>query len=519
MILSGKVTESGLMKIHRLMLWVLLAVLLAFAANYLAAQLRTKTTFVYVQDKTKRLPNSSPAPPSDSAAKTTSSLLIKPPFRISETSTINADRRAGSADVAFNPDDNEYLVVWESNGLTQLQFVNDIYGRRISGASNERIGIDFRISSLSDADKHHSSKAPKVVYNNTADEYLVVWHGSGLFDSPDKFFEVYGQRLSRTGKAIGSSFQISYTTNLGKVNTSFVRGSSQPHIAWNNTNNEYLVVWKGMGEPEDVVKMEIYGQRLKANGELLGKYFRISHTTEQGNNFHANAPAIACNSRDNQYLVVWSGTFKNESQAEIFGMGLSATGKALARTNDLRISQVTDAGANRAASSPHVVYNSANNEYFVVFQANALRGEGNAEAYEVFGQRIDAGTLAEIGPNDFRVSNSVEAGNRASEPAVVFNSVTKEYLVIWQSIHPNAPYEIFGKRISSGGTKIEADFQISNIAAVGIDRIVESSSLTHHTGSGDYFVVWQGNGLPGADAAKITEIFGQGLTLARSRGQ
>jgi hypothetical protein len=459
--------------------------------------------------------NVSSLSPSQSVAQAKSSLDIKPSFRISETSPVKGDRVAGFAEVAFNPDDNEYLVVWESNGLTELNAVKDVYGRRISGASNERIGIDFRISSQSDTDKHHSANGPKVVYNATAHEYLVVWNGSGLVDSADKFFEVYGQRLSRTGKAMGSIFRISFTTDLGKVNTSFVRSTSQVDIAWNSSNNEYMVIWQGMGEAEDVVKMEIYGQRLKANGELLTKYFRISHTSDQGINFHASAPAIAYNSRDNQYLVVWSGGFKNESQVEVWGRGLSAGG--ISPTPDFRISQVADIGAGRRAGSPRVVYAKASNEYFVVFQANGVQGQDNAEVNEIFGQRIDAATLTEVGRNDFRVSNTVEASNRANKPAVAFNSVAKEYLVIWRNIRQNGPSEIFGQRISSDGTEIETDFQISNITAVGKDRSVNRSSLTYHTGTGDYFVVWQGNGLPQANAAKITEIFGQQLGLVPSK--
>lgn len=506
------------MKIHRLMVWVLLAGLIAFSNNYPAAQLLTKISLFYLQDRTKRLPNSSPTPPIKSTAKTTSGLLIRPSFRISDTATLLADRGAGPADIAFNPDDNEYLVVWESNGLTELKGVNDIYGRRLNAITNERIGFDFRISKLSDADKNHNSSGPKIVYNRTAHEYLVVWSGSGLFYSPDTFFEIYGQRLSGTGKEIAGNFRISRLTDLGKVNTSFVRGSSQPYIAWNNTNNEYLVIWKGMGEPEDVVKIEIYGQRLKTNGELLGKYFRISHTTDQGNNFQANGPAIAYNNRDNQYLVVWSGGFKNESQVEIWGIGLSASGEAAGPTNDFRISQVTtEVGPNRRAGSPQVVYNSINNEYFVAFQANALPGEGGADVYEIFGQRIDAAKLAETGANDFRVSNTVGTGNRSTRPAVTFNSVAKEYLVIWRRTRQNPSYEVSGQRISSAGTEIEADIQISNIGSLGQDRSVNNLSLTHNSGNGEYLVVWQGNGLPGANSAKTTEIFGQQLILNLSQ--
>jgi hypothetical protein len=510
------------MKMRPLVVCVLLTGLLAFSMNF-AANLGSEISFFHLQNKTRTPPGSSTPPPHPTAG----SLLVRPAFRISETSRVSPDRRAGTPEVAFNPDDNEYLVVWESDGLTELKGVNDIYGQRLNGATTERVGIAIRISSLSDGNKNHTASAPRVVYNRTDHEYLVIWHGSGPFNAPDHFSEVYGQRLSRAGIGIGGSFRISFTTDLGKINTNFVRSSGQADVAWNSTNNEYMVIWKGMGEPEDVVKMEIYGQRLKANGELQGKYFRISHTTDQGNNFQVSAPAIAYNSRDNQYLVVWSGGFKNEGQVEVWGRGLTNDGIALgpksggsAETpSDFRISQVsTDIGANRRASFPRVGYSNSSNEYFVVFQANALRGEANADVNEIFGQRIDAATFAETGINDFRISNTA-AGNRASRPAVTFNSVAKEYLVIWRSTRQNGSNEISAQRLSPTGTEIQADFQVSNIASVGEDRTINISSLTHNSGNGEYLVVWQGNGLPGATNAKTIEIFGQQLVMNRSQRQ
>jgi hypothetical protein len=410
-------------------------------------------------------------------------------------------------------------VVWESDGLTELRGVSDIYGQRLNGSTGDLAGISFRISTQTDANKNHNANGPKIVYNRTSHEYLVVWYGTGLYGAPDRFFEVYGQRLSRAGKVIGTNFRISHTADLGKINTSIVRSSGPCDVVWNSTTNEYLVVWKGMGEPEDVVKMEIYGQRLKASGELFENYFRISHTTNQGNNFYAGEPAIAYNNRANQYFVVWTGTYKSESQTEVFGVGLSATGEVLAGTHEMRISQVTDVAANRAASSPHVVYNGANNEYFVVFQANALRGEGNANAYEIFGQRIDAGTLAETGANDLRVSKSMEINNMASEPAIAFNSVAKEYFVSWLSSRQDGASEIYGQRIVAAGPEIEANVQISNIAPLGKDRSVEKSTLTQNTRTGEYFVVWEGNAVPEPKAAKLPEIFGQRVSLFSSPQQ
>jgi hypothetical protein len=445
------------------------------------------------------------------AAKVPNNLAVNPFFRISQAATVSPDRSAQFAEAAYNPDDNEYLVVWQSNALTEASAVSDIYGQRINAATSNPVGINFRISNLSDGDKDNSSNHPQVVYNKTAHEYLVVWHGSGLTDSPDKSFEVYGQRLNRTGREIGTDFRISYLTDLGKVNTNFTRVASQAQVAWNSTNNDYLVIWRGMGETEDVVKNEIYGQRLKANGELFGKSFRISHTTDQGSNFHASAPAIAFDSRGNQYLVVWSGGFKTESQTEIWARGVSASG-SLSPTKDFIVSQANNG---RRSGSPQVVYNSDKNEYLVVFQTSTSSGDAQARINEIFAQLVDATKLGEIEPKNFRISNTVGAGNRASSPALTYDGVDKEYLVIWRSIRANNPFEIFGQRLSPSGSEINVDFQISNIAAAGKDRSVNNAALTHNSTAGHYLVVWQGNPLSGPAGARVNEIFGQQLSYAR----
>ena len=503
------------MKIRLLLLWVTLAslgfLLIAGSSNYVAGMLETEGG-LHLQDQKTPRPAASPQP-SIAVAKGSSSVVVSPFFRLSQASAVTANRSARAAELAYNPDDNEYLVVWQSDGLTEVRGVTDIYGQRVNAATNQAIGISFRISNLSDGNKDHGANHPQVVYNRTAHEYLVVWHGSGLVDAPDKFFEVYGQRLSRTGGEIGADFRISYLTDLGKVNTSVVRNTSHAQVAWNSTNNEYLVIWNGMGEPEDVVKKEIYGQRLKANGETLGKNFRISHTTDQGSNFHASAPEVAYNSRDNQYLVVWSGGFKKETQTEVWGRALSASGELLP-ANDFLISQL---GTSRRSGSPRVVYNGDNNEYLVVFHGNALPGDTTGRLNEIFAQRIDPTKLGETEPNNIRVSNTVGEGSRATSPTLTYNGVNKEYLVIWRSVRANVPIEIFGQRLGSSGTEIEVDFQISNIAAAGKDRIVNNASLTHNNINGHYLIVWQGNPLAGPTGAQINEIFGQQVVAARSQ--
>ncbi|HEX7175540.1 MAG TPA: hypothetical protein VF240_09805 [Pyrinomonadaceae bacterium] len=463
-------------------------------------------------------------PPGSSAGQTASRATgdspSGPAFRISRASAAGPNRNVKSADVAYNRDDKEYLVVWQGDGLNgaNLRGVDEIFGQRVNAATGREIGPNFLISNMSVCGTDCDANKPRIAYNGAAREYLVVWHGSGLIDMPGKISEVYGQRISRGGDEIGSDFRISNTTDLGKVNGNFVRASAQADVAWNSVNNQYLVIWSGMGQPEDVVKLEIYGQLLTSGGEAVGNDFRISNTTEQGNNFHASTPAVAFNSTNNQYLVVWTGGFKEESRTEVWGRALAAKGGPLG-DGDFRISQVsTAAGSNRRAGSPHVVYNGSNNEYFVAFHANGLAGEANEGVNEIFGQRIDAAKLTETGPNDFRVSNMGGAGNGAIRPRVIYNSFDKEYLVIWRGVRANVPPEVFGQRVSLSGTEIDADFQVSNIAAVGKDRSVNAAVVAHGGDGGEYLVVWHGNALPDATGKAINEVFGQRVRIMPARG-
>ena len=45
----------------------------------------------------------------------------------------------------------------------------------------------------------------------------------------------------------------------------------EPAATWNATTNEYLVVWT-----DALTSYDIYGQRVAADGELLGSRFAVS---------------------------------------------------------------------------------------------------------------------------------------------------------------------------------------------------------------------------------------------------
>ena len=85
-------------------------------------------------------------------------------------------------------------------------------------------------------------------------------------------------------------------------------------MAYNSTDNQYLVVWEGTDDslPADD-KPEIFGQRLDAaTGAAIDDDFQISEMViDMFTGGEAHDPAVAYNPKNNEYLVVWQGDTSN----------------------------------------------------------------------------------------------------------------------------------------------------------------------------------------------------------------
>ena len=93
--------------------------------------------------------------------------LVGSNFRVSDETATSPKTHT---DVASNPDATEYLVVW-TDGRSGLLRGYDIYAQRLSGTGS-LLGSNVRVS---DEKATSNEIGPAVVYNPDADEYLVVW--------------------------------------------------------------------------------------------------------------------------------------------------------------------------------------------------------------------------------------------------------------------------------------------------------------------------------------------------------
>ena len=303
-----------------------------------------------------------------------------------------------------------------------------------------------------------------------------------------------------------------------------------PAVAYNSVNHEYLVVWQGDDNTPPLVddEHEIFGQRIDAatGAEVGVDDFRISDMGPDGDSaYDAERVAVAYNSVDNEYLVVWQGDDDTlplvNNETEIFGQRIDAATGAEVGDNDFRISDMgPDGDSAHDAEWVALAYNSVDNEYLVVWQGDdGTPPLANGE-FEIFGQRIDAATGAEVGDNDFRISDMGPDGlllYDAFIPAVAYNSVNHEYLVVWHGDDNAAPVvdderEIFGQRIDAAtGVELgENDFRISDMGPDGDpDFDAVRPSVAHDSVGNQYLVVWEGDDSTPPLVDNEVEIFGQ----------
>jgi hypothetical protein len=221
-----------------------------------------------------------------------------------------------------------------------------------------------------DPDRSH----PSAAYNDKRGQYLMVWHNTWA-SGHDR--EVIGQRVDGTGHPIGSNFAISSGTH----------DRIQPVVAYNHTDDEYMVVWM-YDVDGDGKKYDIYGVVVSWNG-VVGAPFQIQTYT----NASFWSPEIAWNSQRNEYAVVWTSLDQTmQLSVDIGTRVLSPDGGSLYGTI------IWNTGY---PSNPDITFDPVNHNYLVVWNyvntsgKNVVKGDLRNDHYnrvrlvDVFGSETN----------------------------------------------------------------------------------------------------------------------------------
>ncbi|MDW7681854.1 MAG: hypothetical protein SCK70_14925, partial [bacterium] len=166
-------------------------------------------------------------------------------------------------------------------------------------------------------------------------------------------------------------FMVMLFSTIAFADFSIYQGSEKDYgcdVAYNSTNNEYLVVWL---ESYTTQMKRLKATRVSESGQV-GADFTISEYAQ-------GLPSVAYNSQQNEYLVVFvSGIAPDLS---IYGQRLSATGANIGGTTQLIPN----------AKNPTVLYNSVAGNYLVVGEEKIPDNLQSGYSYtRYYSRKIDA---------------------------------------------------------------------------------------------------------------------------------
>ncbi|MHC4442766.1 MAG: hypothetical protein ACYTF1_26495 [Planctomycetota bacterium] len=210
-----------------------------------------------------------------------------------------------STDVAYNPTNDNYLVVWNEKDNDVLQIFS-----RLFDTAGSPIAPEFRLSEVNDRSKHN----PKAAYNPVNNEFMVVWldyrnyPGTG---QDNGYGDVYGQRVNTVnGTTIGANIPIYSPINTPPY---IPDGQDAPgSIACDTVNGNYGIGVQKLGGA--VSGYKTVGMVTDSAGAIIGSVFNLSYP-----NFGAQAhPAF--NPTTNTYYMTY------EASAGVSGKEISAAG-------------------------------------------------------------------------------------------------------------------------------------------------------------------------------------------------
>jgi hypothetical protein len=249
---------------------------------------------------------------------------------------VQATNNQSVPSVAYNPDDDQYLIVWQ-DGRDDADNP-DIYAQRISGAG-VLVGNAFTVTT-----SPYRRRTPYVAYAPGENVYLAIWRhypGTG-----DNYFDVYGQLISNTGTLVGAPLPIAARTGSADRET-------PNDIVYNPDARKFLALYQDLRTGY----WNIWGRHVSVTGTMDSK---IQVTTIAG--AHEAQGAVAYDPDDDQYLVAYTYRSSPSAPRDIRARRLSGSGVVTSET-------VLVATGPTNQTTPDVVYLPQDGRYTVVWSA------------------------------------------------------------------------------------------------------------------------------------------------------
>ncbi len=297
--------------------------------------------------------------------------------------------------VAYNPNANEYLVVWSDarNGYGARQ---DIYARRLTG-DGSLVGPELRITN-----RDGNEKRPRVAYNPLDDLYVVVWEDTG---GAAQDTGVLAQRLRGDGELEGQPYAVADEVWKDQV----------PDIAYVPVGNRFLVVWQYWRRQPLPTDYAIYARFLTGSGEVDGTSPVITVAFYEDS--EQRLPAVAASQARDEQLILWQDSRLGASALSVYG----------ARVVAGQLQDEFRLASDPPAQAPALAYDLRADAYLAAWQARV------GDEYHVLVTAVDSMMTGQ--------DEVLHVGDGTGEqryPAVAYSAASDRFLVVWEEQRPGA---------------------------------------------------------------------------------
>jgi hypothetical protein len=294
-------------------------------------------------------------------------------------------------------------------------------------------------------------------------DFVVVWRSSD-----GDAFGIFARRFNASGAAQGGELQINaYTTG----------DQAQPVVDM-SAAGDFVVSWQSFGQDGD--QEGIFTRRFSSGGTAVTAELMVNTITAN----IQRLPSVAIEG-NGDFVVVWEANFQDGASFGVFARRFSSAG--IAQGGEFRTNSYTPNSQRLAA-----VDLDADGDFVVTWNSSAQDGN----AYGVFAQRFSSAG-GPLGP-EFQVNSTFTS--QQIFPRVGLDS-DGDFVVVWLS-DDGGSYGVFGRRFSSSGTPLGAEFPINSYTPT--DQSTASVALE---GDGDFAVSWKDNGQDGSGYGVFVKRF------------
>ncbi|HVK68062.1 MAG TPA: hypothetical protein VM694_26565, partial [Polyangium sp.] len=319
--------------------------------------------------------------------------------------------------------------------------------------------------------------------SNSAYDTAVSWNGTNYLVAFNSYlgansYRVAARRVSPAGTVLDASDIVACSGSL--VCPYMTLGLASDGVNW-------LLAWDTTTAANSII-----GQRISSAGAIMD----AGGFTIGNGGATSDAMQVTVTFAGNGYGVFW------DDSNQAYGARVSSGGAVLVPTTPL----TSEMGTRAYVSAAHDGTN-----FFVAF--SDTRGVAGNNLDDIYGLRV-SNALVKIDATSTLLSR---AANDERSPRAAFNGTN--WLVVWEDARPGSTNDIWGARLSSTGTVLDAaGFAISGgtnsqyvpvVAANGVDWLVAWQDRRNGSGNDDIFAsrvssagaVLDAGGIPVAAAA------------------